>query len=65
MGIKGEQVQAKGICNIFKKIITKFLKSWESDTHSGTGYQIDMTKIEPLYGILSLKQLAKRARKKY
>jgi hypothetical protein len=29
------------------------------------GYQTDMTKIEPLHGILYLKQLAQRARKEY
>jgi hypothetical protein len=34
---EGEEVQAKGICNIFNKIITKFLKPRESYAHSGTG----------------------------
>jgi archaeosine-15-forming tRNA-guanine transglycosylase len=34
---EGEEVQAKGICNIFNKIITEFPKSRESYAHSGTG----------------------------
>jgi hypothetical protein len=38
MGIEeGDEVQAKGIHNIFNKIITQFPKSRESYTHSGTG----------------------------
>jgi hypothetical protein len=32
-----EEVQAKGMCNIFNKIITKFPKSRENYVHSGTG----------------------------
>jgi hypothetical protein len=37
MGIEeGEEVQAKGIHNIFNKIITKFPKSRENYAHSGT-----------------------------
>jgi hypothetical protein len=37
MGIEeGEEVQAKGICNIFNKII-KIPKSRQNYAHSGTG----------------------------
>jgi archaeosine-15-forming tRNA-guanine transglycosylase len=34
---EGEEVQAKGIHNIFNKIIRKFPKSREHSAHSGTG----------------------------
>jgi hypothetical protein len=34
---KGEEVEAKGICNIFNKIVTKFSESQESFAHSDTG----------------------------
>jgi hypothetical protein len=38
MGIQEEEVQDKGIRNIFDKIIAeKMSKSQERDTHSGTG----------------------------
>jgi hypothetical protein len=39
MGIEeGEEVQAKGICNIFNKIITEnFPNLGENYAHSGTG----------------------------
>jgi septal ring factor EnvC (AmiA/AmiB activator) len=38
MGIEeGEEVQAKGICNTFNKIITEKFPSRESFAHSGTG----------------------------
>jgi uncharacterized protein Yka (UPF0111/DUF47 family) len=48
MGIEeGEEVQAKGMCNIFKKIKTKI---------SQIEHQTDLTKIELLQDILSLKQ---------
>jgi hypothetical protein len=37
MGIEeGEEVQTKGMCNIFNKIMTKFPKSRESYANSGT-----------------------------
>jgi hypothetical protein len=37
MGIEGEEVQAKGMCNIFNKIINRKLpKSRENYAHSGT-----------------------------
>jgi hypothetical protein len=37
MGIEGEEVQAKGIHNIFDKIIIEFPKSRENYAHLGTG----------------------------
>jgi hypothetical protein len=38
MGSKEEEVQAKGIHNIFNEIIAeKTSKSWERVAHSGTG----------------------------
>jgi hypothetical protein len=35
MGIEEEEVQAKGMCNIFNKIIRKFPKSREVYAHIG------------------------------
>jgi hypothetical protein len=56
MGIEeGEEVQAKGIHNIFNKMLTKFPKSRENYAHSDTGHQTDLTKIELAHDIL-LKQ---------
>jgi hypothetical protein len=52
-------VQAKGIHNIFNKIITKFPMFGESYTLSSRkppGHQTDLTKIELPLDILSLKQ---------
>jgi hypothetical protein len=52
MGIEeGEEVQAKGICNIFNKIITKFPKSRKNYAYSGTGSlqdtRLDQTRTTP------------------
>jgi esterase/lipase len=44
IGIEEEEVQAKGICNIFLKIIQKFSKSPESFAHSGKGSLQDTKK---------------------
>jgi hypothetical protein len=45
MGIEeGEEVQAKGIHNIFNKIITIFPKPRENYAHSGTGSLQDTKK---------------------
>jgi hypothetical protein len=70
MGIEeGEEVQVKGICNIFNKILTKnFLnlkKELPIQYRKPSGHQIDLTKIEPLHDILSLMQLAHRTEKEY
>jgi hypothetical protein len=38
MGIEeGEEVQEKGVCNIFNKIITENFPNLEKTAHSGTG----------------------------
>jgi hypothetical protein len=60
MGIEeGKDVQAKGICNIFNKIITEnfpILRQFCPFSYrKPPGHQTDMTKIEPPHGIL-LKQ---------
>jgi hypothetical protein len=54
MGIEeGEEVQAKGIYNIFNKILQKFPKSREIYAHTDARgqktpeHQTDQTKIEP------------------
>jgi hypothetical protein len=54
-----EEVQAKGICNIFNKIITENfpnLKKVLPINRKPPGPQTDLTKIEPSHSILSLKQ---------
>jgi hypothetical protein len=73
MGIEeGEEVQAKGICNILNKIITENLKISQTSrkfcpfrSRKPPGHQTDLTKIEPSHDILSLKQQAQRIEKKY
>jgi hypothetical protein len=65
---EGEEVQAKGIHNIFNKIITDNLPSLEKvlpiQVQNPAEHQTDLTKIEPFQGILSLKQ-AQRTEKEY
>jgi hypothetical protein len=61
MGIEeGEEVQTKGICNIFNKIITEnfpnLKKVFPFRCRKPPGHQTDLTKIEPPYCILPLKQ---------
>jgi chromosome segregation ATPase len=61
MGIEGgEEVQAKRMCNMFNKIkqkISQILRKFCPFRYKKPpGHQTDMTKIEPVYGILSLKQ---------
>jgi hypothetical protein len=67
MGIK-EDVQAKGIHNIFNKIIENF-PNFEEDlpiqVQEASRTQTDLTKIEPGHGILSLKRQAQRIEKEY
>jgi hypothetical protein len=65
---EGEEVQAKRVHNIFNKIITEdfpILETVLPRYRNPPGYQIELTKIEPLHGILSLKQQAKRTEKEY
>jgi hypothetical protein len=69
MGIEeGEEVQGKGISNIFKKIITENFPNLEKTMHiqfrKPPGQKTDLTKIEPpQHDILSLKQ--QRIEKEY
>jgi hypothetical protein len=73
MGIEeGEQVQAKGIRNMFNKIITenfpnleKTMPIEEQESSRTPGHQTDLTKIELPHDILSLKQQAQRIEKEY
>jgi chromosome segregation ATPase len=67
MGIE-EEVQAKGIHNIFNKIIENFTNLEEdlpSQVKEASRTQTDLTKIEPVHGILPLKQQAQRIEKEY
>jgi hypothetical protein len=66
---EGEEVQAKGICNIFNKIISENFPNLERTMpiqyRKLPGYQTDLTKIELPHDILSLKQQAQRIEKEY
>jgi hypothetical protein len=64
-----EELQAKGICNIFNKRITENfpnlkVKFCSFRYRNPPGHQTDLTKIEPPHGILSLKQQAQRNRER-
>jgi hypothetical protein len=70
MGIEeGEEVQAKWIHNIFNKIIMENFPNLKTvlpiQVQEVSRKQTDLTKIEPLHGILSLKQQADRTEKGY
>jgi hypothetical protein len=63
MGIEeGEEVQTKGICSIFNKIVPENFPNLEKvlpiQIQEASDHQTDLTKIEPPYSILSLKQQA-------
>jgi hypothetical protein len=63
MGIEeGEEVQAKGIHNIFNKIITENFPNLKKVLPPG--HQTVSTKIDPPRGMLSLKQ-KQRTEKEY
>jgi hypothetical protein len=66
---KGEEVQTKGIHNIFNKIIAENFPNLKKELpfryRKPPGHQTDMIKIEPFHNILSLKQLAQRTKKEY
>jgi hypothetical protein len=71
MGIKeGEEVQAKGICNIFKKMIAENFKKISKKLPSQVykrlpGNQTDLTKIKPLRDtLLSIKTTSTENREK-
>jgi chromosome segregation ATPase len=69
MGIEEEEVQAKGMHNIFNKIITGNLPNLEKAMpfryRKPPGHQTDLTKIKPPHDILSLKQQSQRIKKEY
>jgi chromosome segregation ATPase len=66
---EGVKVQAKGIHNIFNKIITENFSNLEKilpiQYRKPPEHQTHVTKIEPTHDILSLKQQAQRTKKKY
>jgi hypothetical protein len=67
MGIE-EEGQAKGIHNIFNKIVENFPNLEEdllTQVKEASRTQTDLTKMEPVHGILSLKQQAQRIEKEY
>jgi hypothetical protein len=69
MGIEGEEVRGKGICNIFNKIMIENFPNLEKvlpiliQKFSRT--KTDLTKIEPPHGIILLKQQAQKIEKDY
>jgi hypothetical protein len=70
MGIEeGEEVQAKGIHNIFNKIITEIFTNLDKTMpfryKKLPGHQTDLTKMELPHDILSLKQQPQRMEKEY
>jgi hypothetical protein len=66
---EGGEVQAKGIHNIFNKIITKNFPNLEKGLsfryRKPPEPQKDLTKIDTPHGILSLKQQAQTTEKEY
>jgi chaperonin cofactor prefoldin len=69
MGIEEEEVQAKGMSNIFNKIITDNFPNLEKtmpiQVQEAPRTQTDLTKIEQPHDILSLKQQEQRLEIKY
>jgi hypothetical protein len=66
MGIEEGEVQAKGICNIFDKIITENFPNLDKVKYrKAPVHQTDLTKIELSHDILSLKQQTQRIEKEY
>jgi hypothetical protein len=66
---EGEEVQPKGMCNIFNKIITENFPIYRNPfpyrCKRPPEHQTDQTKIELPHGILSLKQQIQRPKKEY
>jgi hypothetical protein len=57
---QGEEVQAKGICNIFNKIVTENFPNLKKLRYrKPPGHQTDLIKKEAPCGVLSLKQAQK------
>jgi hypothetical protein len=70
MGIEeGKEVQAKGIHNIFNKIMTENFQIWRKlcqfRYRKPPEHQTDLTKVELLHDILSLKEQVQRLEKEY
>jgi hypothetical protein len=69
MGTEEEEVQAKGIRNIFNKIVTENFpnleKTMPSKYREPPEHQTEFTKIELPYNILLLKQQVQRLEKEY
>jgi hypothetical protein len=70
MGIvKGEEVETKGVYNIFNKIITENFPNLEKElpiqVQEVSSTPKRLPKIEPPHGILSLRQQAQRTQKEY
>jgi hypothetical protein len=69
MGIEGEEVQAKGMCNIFNKIITENFPNLEKyipiQMLEASRTPNRQTKIELPFSILSLKQQVQKLEKEY
>jgi hypothetical protein len=67
MGIEEEEVQAKGMHNIFNKIITENFQNLQKTMpiQVQEGHQTDLTKIELPHDILSLKEQVWRLEKEY
>jgi hypothetical protein len=68
MGIEGEEVQAKGICNIFNKLITenfpnleKVLPIWVQED-SRTRKRLDQNRTSPQHIIIKTKSTENRGR---
>jgi hypothetical protein len=66
---EGEEVQAKGICNIFNKKITENFQNLEKampiQVQETSRTPNNLTKIEQPHNVLSLKQQAQRIEKEY
>jgi hypothetical protein len=69
MGIgEGDEVEPKGILNIFNKKIIEYFQNLEEELSiqvQEASRTPDLTKLEPLHSILSLKQLPQRTENKY
>jgi hypothetical protein len=67
--VERRELQAKGICNIFHKIITENFPKLEKvlaiQLQEASKKPNHLTKIETPQGTLSLKQLAQRTEKEY
>jgi hypothetical protein len=69
MGIEEEEVQEKGMHNIFNKIVTENFPNLEKtmpiQVQEASRHKTDLIKIELPHDILSLKQQVQRLEKEY